>query len=161
MPNAIPPPAVLDYPRFGGKAPSRIEPVNLIDRPYLHVRRIIAFAQCRRDAGYHRRGDASDMSLGGAMNMTAENGNHAPGMLQSSAQPRHYLRCLEMKPVRPNGNFKWRVMRENRNWLFGLAIDQVNQMSDLLGRKVALCCLLNSAYQARSVLRGSRQSRSR
>jgi len=59
--------------------------VDLIDRTYLHVGRIFAFAQCRRDALHHRRRDASDMTRRSTMNMAAENGDDPPGVLQSLA----------------------------------------------------------------------------
>jgi hypothetical protein len=47
-----------DNPCFGGEPPNRIKPVNLIDGTSLHSSRILAFAQCRRDARHHRRRDA-------------------------------------------------------------------------------------------------------
>jgi hypothetical protein len=72
-----------DNPRLGGKAPNRIKPVDVVDRTSLHVRRILAFAQCRRDARHHCRPDAADITLGSAMNMAAENGDDPPRVLQS------------------------------------------------------------------------------
>lgn len=113
----------------------------LIDGPHPHMRRIVASAQRRRDAGHHGRRNTSDVTFRRPMNMAAENGNHPPGMLQSLAQPRHRFQCFEMKPVRPNGHFERRMVRENRNWLFALGIDQVEQMSDLFRGKVALVAL--------------------
>src|SRR5450759_5384460 len=74
-----------DNPCFGGKAPNRIKPVHVIDRTHFHVSRILAFAQCRRDARHHCRRDAPDMTLGSTMNMAAENGDDPPGVLQSLA----------------------------------------------------------------------------
>ena len=73
-------------PCFGSKAPNRIKPVDLIDRTYLHVRRILALAQCRRDARHHRRWDASDTTRNRTMNMAAENTDHPSGVLQSLPQ---------------------------------------------------------------------------
>ena len=112
--------------------------MDLIDRTCLHVRRILAFAQCRSDALHHCRRDASDTTLSSTMNMAAENGDNPPGVLQSPAQPRHRLRCFEVEPIRPHCNFKWRMVRENRNRLGGVGVDQLNQTSDPLRAKVTL-----------------------
>ena len=70
--------------------------------------------------------------------MATENGDDPPGVLQSPAQPRHHLRCFEVEPIRPHCNLKWRMVRENRNRLGGLGVDQVNQTSDPLRAKVTL-----------------------
>jgi len=43
-----------DNPCLGGKTPNRIKPVDLIDRTHPHLRRILAFAQCCRDALHHK-----------------------------------------------------------------------------------------------------------
>ena len=109
-----------DNPCFGGKAPNRIKPVDLIDRTFLHVRRILALAQCRRDARHHCRRDASDTTRNSTMNMATENGDDPPGVLQRPAHPRHYRWCLEVEPIRPHRNLKWRMVRKNRNRLSGL-----------------------------------------
>ena len=76
------------------------------------------------------------MTRSSTMNMAAENGGGPPGVLQCSAQPRHNLKCFEVEPVRTHLNLKWRMVREKRNWLGGLGIDQVDQTSDPLGAKV-------------------------
>src|ERR1700733_7993034 len=125
------------YPRFGGKAPNRIEPMDVIYRTRLHVRRIFASAQCRRDALHHRRRNAANMTRGSTMHMTAENGDHPPGLLQSLAQPRRHLRRLEVQPLRPHRYFKRRMMGENRN-RFGPGIDELIQPLHPLGAKVTL-----------------------
>ena len=72
-------------PCFSSKAPNRIKPVDLIDWTYLHVGRILAFAQCRCDALHHCRRDASDIARSSTMNVAAENGDDPPGVLQSLA----------------------------------------------------------------------------
>src|SRR3989304_7911940 len=72
-----------DNPCFGGKTPNRIKPVDLIDRTYLHLSRILTFAQCRRDARHHCRRDARDMTRSSTVNMAAENGDDPPGGVQS------------------------------------------------------------------------------
>ena len=95
------------------------------------------------------------------MNMAAENGDDPPRVLQCPAQSRHDLRCFEVERVRPHRNLKRWMVRENRNRLGGLGIDQVDQASDPLVAKVALIAALSSGYPAQSVLPGSRQSRSR
>ena len=74
----------------------------------------------------------------GPMNMAAKDGNDPPGVLQSPAQPRHFLRCFEMEPLRPQHNLKGRMVRENCDRLGGLGIDQVDQASDPLGTEIAL-----------------------
>src|SRR5690348_2409686 len=71
----------FDNPCLAGKAPNRIKSVDLIDRTCLHVRRILAFAQCRRDAWHHCRRDTSDITRGSTMNMAAENGDDPLGVL--------------------------------------------------------------------------------
>ena len=71
----------FDNPCFAGKAPKRVKSVDLIDRSCLHVRRILAFAQGRRDALHHCRRDASDITRGSTMNMAAENGDDPLGVL--------------------------------------------------------------------------------
>ena len=78
------------------------------------------------------------MTRSSTVNMAAENADDPPGVLQGPAQPRHYLRCFEVERVRPHRNLKRRMVRENRNRLGGLGIDQVNQTSDPLGAKVTL-----------------------
>ena len=78
------------------------------------------------------------MTNSSTVNMTAENGDNPPGVLQGQAQPGHYLRCIEVERVRPHRNLKRRMVRENGNRLGGLGIDQVNQTSDPLGAKVTL-----------------------
>ena len=150
-----------DNPCFCGKAPSRIKPVDLIDRSHLHVRRILALAQRRRDARHHCRRDASDTTCNSTMNMAAENGDDPPGALQSPAHPRQDLRRFEVQPIRPYRNLEWWMVRENRNRLGGLGIDQVGQTSRSARRKSHPCCCPNSRYPAQSVLPGSRQSHSR
>ena len=72
------------------------------------------------------------------MNVAAENGDDPPGVLQSLAEPRHHIRCFEVEPIRPHCNFKWRMVRENRNRLGSLGVDQLNQTSDPLKAKVTL-----------------------
>ena len=72
------------------------------------------------------------------MNVAAENGDDPPGVLQSLAEPRHRIRCLEVEPIRPHCNFKWRMVRENRNGFGGVGVDQLNQTSDPLRAKVTL-----------------------
>src|ERR671935_1259400 len=71
----------FDNPCFAGKAPNPIKSVNLIDRTCLHVRRILALAQCRRDALHHCCRDASDITRGSTMNVAAENGDDPLGVL--------------------------------------------------------------------------------
>jgi hypothetical protein len=127
-----------DDPCFGGKTPNRIKPVDLIDRTSPHISGIFAFAQCRRDAGHHHRRDARDMTRSSTVNMAAENSDDPPGVLQSPAQPRHYIPGFEVERVRPHRNLKWRMVRENRNGFGALAVDQVNQKSDPLAAKVTL-----------------------
>ena len=78
------------------------------------------------------------MTLSSTVNMAAEDGDDPPGVLQSPAQPRHDLRGFEVERVRPHRNLKRRMVRENRNRLGGLGVDQVNQTSDPLGAKVTL-----------------------
>ena len=87
------------------------------------------------------------MTRGGTVNMPAESGNDPPGVLQSPAQPPHYLRCFEVKPVRPHCNLKWRMVGENRNRLGGLRIDQVDQMLDSRGAKVTLVAASTQGIQ--------------
>ena len=127
-----------DNPCFGGKAPMRIKSVDVIDGTSLHVRRIVAFAQCRRDAGHHGRRNTPDMTRSRTVNMAAENSDDPPGVQQGLAQPRHHLRRFEMERVRPHRHLKRRMVRKNRNRLGGLGIDQVDQTSSPLGAKVAL-----------------------
>jgi hypothetical protein len=71
---------------FRWQSPGRIVAVQVIDGARLHVRRIFALAQRRRDARHHTRGDASDLSRGSTMDVAAENSDDAPGMLQRIAQ---------------------------------------------------------------------------
>jgi hypothetical protein len=71
----------FDNPCFAGKAPKRVKSVDLIDRTCLHVRRILTFAQCRRDALHHCCRDVSDIARGSTMNMAAENGDDPLGVL--------------------------------------------------------------------------------
>jgi hypothetical protein len=78
------------------------------------------------------------MTRSSKVNMAAENSDDPPGVLQSPAQPRHYIPAFEVERVRPHRNLKWRMVRENRNGFGGLAVDQVNQMSDPLAAKVTL-----------------------
>ena len=127
-----------DNPCFGGKTPIRIKSMDVIDRTRLHVSRILTLAQRCRDARHHCRRDAPDMTRSSTVNVAAENGDDSPGVLQSPAQPRHYLRCFEVERVRPHHDLKRRMVSENRNRLGGLGIDQVNQTSDPLGAKVTL-----------------------
>ena len=131
-------PVHTDNPRFGGKAPVRIEAVDVIDRP-LHVGRILAFAQWRRDARHHGRRNAADMTRRSAVNMAAENSDDPPGVLQGLAQRSHHLRRFEMDggpgpPATSNGG-----------WCAKTAIGLVVSASimsirrcDPLGTKVAL-----------------------
>jgi hypothetical protein len=58
------------HPRFNGKAPDRIEPMDVIDRSRLHARWILASAQCRRDTLHYRRWNAADKTGGGTMHMS-------------------------------------------------------------------------------------------
>ena len=76
----------LDDPRFGGKAPNGIKPVDVVDRTLFHPVWVLSFPQRRRDALHHCRRNSSDMTLGGTMHMTAENSNDPAGVLQSPAQ---------------------------------------------------------------------------
>src|SRR5262249_17216048 len=82
--------------------------------------------------------NASDITRSSTMNVAAENGHDPPGVLQSLAEPRHRIRCLEVEPIRPHQNLKWRMVGENRNRLGGLGVDQFNQTSDSLRAKVTL-----------------------
>ena len=112
--------------------------MDVIDRTRLHVSRIFTLAQRRRDALHHGRRDASDLTRSSTVNVAAENGDDPPGVLQSPAQPRHYLRCFEVERVRPYHNLKRRMVRENGNRLGGLGIDQVNQTPDPLAAKITI-----------------------
>ena len=78
------------------------------------------------------------MPLRSTMHMAAENGDHPSGMLQSLAQPRYHLSRFEMEPIRPHQHLKRGVVRENRNGLGGLGIDQVKQTSHPLRAKISL-----------------------
>ena len=78
------------------------------------------------------------MTRSGTVNMAAEDGDDPPGVLQSLTQPRHHLRRFEIERVGPHRNIKRRMVRENRDRLGGLGIDQVDQASGPLGAKVAL-----------------------
>ena len=132
-----------DNPCFGNKTPNWIKPVDLIDRACLHIRGILPFAQCCRDARHHGRRDALDIARSRTVNMTAEDSDNSPGVLQSPPQPRHYFRCFEVERIRPHHNLKWRMVGEHRDRLGGLAVDHVNQMSDPLVGKSHPCCCLN------------------
>src|SRR5579872_6646304 len=68
-----------DNPRLSGKAPISIKSMKVINRSVLHVGRILAFAQCRRDARHHDRRNAADMAFSGTMDMAAENGDDLSG----------------------------------------------------------------------------------
>jgi hypothetical protein len=59
--------------------------MHVIDRARPHGRRILPFAQRRRDARHHACRDAADMTGGRTMNMAAENRNDPPGALQDIA----------------------------------------------------------------------------
>jgi len=72
-----------DDPRLGGKAPSRIKPMNVIDRAHLHTGWILAFAQRRGDAWHHGRPDAPDLTGSATVDMAADNGDDPPGVLQN------------------------------------------------------------------------------
>src|SRR3546814_4543237 len=62
-----------DDPRFGRETPNRIAPMDLIDRARLHIGRILASAQRRRDARHHVCGDALDIARGRTVHAAAEN----------------------------------------------------------------------------------------
>jgi hypothetical protein len=72
--------------RLGGKAPTRIKSVDIINGAPFHVRRILAFAQRRRNAGHNCSRDITDPALCGTVNMTAETSNNPKGILQDLAQ---------------------------------------------------------------------------
>ena len=134
-------------PCLRNQTQKRIEPVEMIDRTTFHLRRIFALAQRGRDAWHHDCRDASDVTLGSTMNMAAENSNDPPGVLQSSAQPRYYLRCLEVDPVRPHHHLKWRMVRENRNRFAGLSVYQVDQTLQAFSTKVAFVTARTQSIQ--------------
>src|SRR5690242_1073369 len=75
-----------DNPCLGDKAPSRIKPVDVIDRTHPHSRWIFVFAQCCRDALHHCRRDAPDMTRSSPVNMATENGDDPPPVLQSATE---------------------------------------------------------------------------
>src|SRR5262249_19488107 len=57
----------LDDPCFGGKAPNRIEAMDLIDRTRLYLRRIGAVAQRRRNTLHDARRYVANITLSGAV----------------------------------------------------------------------------------------------
>ena len=59
--------------------------MEVIDRPRLHVGRIFASAQGRRDTLHDRRWNGSDMAGGGTVHMAAEDGRHPTGLLYGLA----------------------------------------------------------------------------
>jgi hypothetical protein len=61
--------------------------VDVIDRPALHVSRVVSFAQCRRDARRNARWNVPDMTQRRTVNMAAENRDDASGVLQRLPQP--------------------------------------------------------------------------
>ena len=116
-------PVHTDNPCFGGKAPGRIESVDVIDRASLHVSRILAFAQCRRDARHHRRRNAPDMTRSRTVNMAAEDWRRpAPECCNAWRSPAIISGVSKLMRVRPHRNLERRMVRENRNRLRGLGI---------------------------------------
>ena len=69
--------------RLSGKTPTRIKPVDMINRAPFHPRRIVA--QRRRNAGYNCSADIADAALCGAMNVPAETGYNPKGAVQNLA----------------------------------------------------------------------------
>src|SRR5215471_12622345 len=109
----------LHNPRFGGKTPGRIESVQMIDGARAHRRRIFALAKRCRNALHYACGNWSDKTFGGAMHMTAEDGDYLVAALQSLTQPRHAVRRLEMEALGANHHLERWMMGENRD-RFGL-----------------------------------------
>jgi len=72
--------------RLSGKTPTRVKPVDMINGAPFHPRRIVAFAQRRRNAGHNRSADIADAALCGAMNVSAETGYNPKGAVQNLAQ---------------------------------------------------------------------------
>jgi hypothetical protein len=97
--------------------------MEVVDGTHLHLSGILTVSQCRRDARHYRRRNAPDVTRSSTVNMTAENGDDPPGMLQSPAKHRHYLWRLKVERVWPYLNFKGWVVRENRNRFGDLQID--------------------------------------
>jgi hypothetical protein len=73
--------------RLSGKAPIRIKSVDMINRTPFHPRRILAFAQRRRNARHNCGRDFTDTTLCGSVNVPAEAGYNPEGALQNLAQP--------------------------------------------------------------------------
>src|SRR4029079_4748674 len=111
--------------------------MDVIDRAPLHGGRVIAFAQRRRDALYDGARDVSNIALRGTMHMTAEDANNPPGLLQCSPQSPQRLRCREVQPIRAHQNLKRRMVRENRNRLARVTLDQISEAPCALGTKIA------------------------
>jgi len=82
----------LHNPRFGGKTPGWIEPVQVIDRARAHGRRVFALAKRCRNALHYACGNWSDKTFCGAMHMTAEDSDYPVAALQSLTQPRNAVR---------------------------------------------------------------------
>src|SRR5690349_17646574 len=72
-------------PRLSGKTPTRIKPVDMINGAPFHPRRIVAFAQRRRNAGHNCSADIADTALRGAMNVPAETGYNPEGAVENLA----------------------------------------------------------------------------
>ena len=130
--------AAADNPCFGGKAPGRIEAVQVIDGAVLDARRILALAQRRRDARHHDRRDVPDAALGRPVDMAAEHGGHPLRMLQGLAQPLHHLRRFEVERVRPDRTSNGGWCAKTAIGLRGLGVDQADQALGPRGAEVAL-----------------------
>jgi hypothetical protein len=124
--------------RLGGKTPTRIKPVDMINGAPFHPRRIVAFAQRRRNAGHNCGPDIADASLCGAMNVPAETGYNPKGAVQNLAQSQHHLWRLKIHRVRPHGHLKRRMVCKNRNRFGDLGVDQVDQTLRARHAKVTL-----------------------
>jgi hypothetical protein len=77
------------------------------------MRRILALAEGRGDAGHHSCRDALDTAGGRTVDMSAENRGNPPGVLQNPLQPRHDFPCFEVQRIRPHRNLEWRVVGEH------------------------------------------------
>ncbi len=75
------------------------------------------------------------MTGGCTMNMAAEYGNDPPGALQGITQPRQAFWRFEMEPVRPDSDFKRRMVGENRNRLGRFDSDPIDQIFHLFSAK--------------------------
>src|SRR5262249_53394907 len=110
---------------------------DLVNWVCLHLGRILASPQRRRDAWRHGRRNVPDETGRGSMNMAAENGDHSSGALQGLPKPRHRLRRFEVETVRPHHDLKGRMMGEDCDWLGRIRFDHVDQVPDALAAKIA------------------------